>query len=116
MTFEEIVAKAKEIAKTKDLSDYKEHLAVEIKINGDGEGTFYVEIKDGQIAVEPYNYYDHDCCIICDAKLLLGLMEGTADGVASFLTGKLKIQRSVDKALEFQNLFKENKSKKTKKK
>ena len=55
MTYQEIVSAVKEYCRDADLGDYKNHLAVEVAITGEGEGVFYIEAKDGKINVEPYN-------------------------------------------------------------
>lgn len=102
MKYEEIVAKAKEIMEEKDLTGYAGHLAVQINITGEGEGIFYIEILDGKAYVEPYDYKDNDCVLISSAEDLLKIVSGTLDPVAAFTTGKLKINGSIDKALEFQ--------------
>ena len=97
---------AKEALCNKDVKDMKGHLAVEIDVIGEGEGAFYIELKDGVINVEPYEYYDHDCKLIASAEVLTKLMEGKLDAVLAYTTGKLKVEGSIEKALEFQNLVK----------
>lgn len=105
MTYEEIVKKAQSMIEGCDASNIPGHLAVEIDITGEGEGAFYFELKDGQLFVEPYEYYDHDCKFIMSAKTFIRMMEGNLDSVLAFTTGKLKIERSIEKALEFQKLM-----------
>ncbi|MGN0688014.1 MAG: SCP2 sterol-binding domain-containing protein [Oscillospiraceae bacterium] len=115
MTYEEIVASAKQILEPKDVSDMKGHLAVQINVTGEGEGAFYVELKDGAMHVEPYEYYDRDCKLIASADTLTKLISGKLDAVFAFTTGKLKVEGSIEKALEFQKLLSAT-SKKSKKK
>ncbi len=105
MTYEEIVAKAKEILEPKDVSDRNDHLAVQINITGEGEGAFYVELKDGKLDVQPYEYNDRDCKLIASADTLTKLISGKLDAVFAFTTGKLKVEGSIDKALEFQKIL-----------
>ena len=115
MTYEEIVEHAKLIVEKKDVSKNNGHLAVQIDITGEGAGCFYVELKDKQLHVEPYDYKDRDCKIIASADVLTKLVTGKYDAVASFMAGKLKVEGSVEKALEFAQLLK-SPDKKTKKK
>ena len=56
-----------------DVSDISGHLAVQIDIIGEGEGAFYIELKDHELHVEPYEYYDHDCKFIVSGKNFLKL-------------------------------------------
>lgn len=113
MTYEQIVAKAKEIMAAKSAENCKDHLAAEIHIKGEGEGAFYVEVNDGKIAVEPYEYYDRDFILTATAENLLAVVEGRLDAVLAYTTGKIKIDGSIDKALEFQKLCKTAKAEKT---
>lgn len=106
MTYEEIVKGAREALCKKDVSGIPGHLAVEIDVIGEGEGAFYIELKDGAVNVEPYEYYDNDCRLIASAEVLTKLMEGRLDAVPAYTTGKLKVEGSIEKALEFQNLVK----------
>ena len=87
-----------------DVSDIDGHLAVEIDIAGEGEGTFYIELLDRKLYVEPYEYYDRDCQFIVTAEDFLKLADGSLNAVFAFTTGKLKVEGSLDKALEFQRI------------
>ena len=105
MTYEEIVSAAKDILEPKDVSSVPGHLAVQIDVIGEGEGAFYIELKEGAMHVEPYEYYDNDCKLIASADTLTKLISGKLDAVLAFTTGKLKVEGSIDKALEFQKLL-----------
>ena len=104
MTYQEIVANVKELCGNADLGDYKSHLAVEVEIKGEGEGVFYIEAKDGKVNVEPYNYNDRDVRLIASANNFIAIAKGDLDPVKAFLTGKLKVDGSMDKALEFKKV------------
>ncbi|MBQ8781588.1 MAG: SCP2 sterol-binding domain-containing protein [Oscillospiraceae bacterium] len=104
MTYEEIFSKSKELIMQSDVSGIDGHLAVQIDIEGEGEGAFYIELKDHQLYVEPYEYYDRDCKFVITADNSLKLADGSLDAVAAFTLGKLKIEGSIDKALEFKNI------------
>lgn len=106
MTYKEIVAAAKDILEKKDVSKFNGHLAVQIDVTGEGAGSFYVELKDGRLVVEPYDYNDRDCRLTASADVLTKLVTGKLDAVGAFMTGKLKVDGSIDKALEFQKLLK----------
>ncbi len=105
MTYQEIVSAVKEYCRDADLGDYKNHLAVEVAITGEGEGVFYIEAKDGKINVEPYNYNDRDVRLIAKADNFIAIAKGSLDPVKAFLTGRLKIEGSMEKALEFQKVI-----------
>ena len=104
MTYEESFYLSKEIIMKSDVSNISGHLAVEVDIIGEGEGAFYIELKDGALAVEPYQYYDNDCKFIISAKNFIKLVKGDLDPVFAFTTGRLKVDGSLDKALEFKKI------------
>lgn len=105
MTYEEIVKEVKNYCDGADLGDYKEHLAIEIAIKGEGEGVFYIEAKDGKLNVEPYDYHDRDARLNITAANFIKLAKGKLDPVWAFTTGKLKIDGSIEKALEFKKVI-----------
>ncbi len=109
MTYEEIVAKTRDIIFSYDLTSIKdssEHIAVQINIKGEGEGAFYIEIKDGEVYIEPYEYYDRDCKFIVSANDFFKICDGSLDAVKAFTIGKLKVEGNIDKALKFSGIVK----------
>lgn len=116
MTYEEVFTKSKEIIMQSDVSDIEGHLAVQINIVGEGEGVFYIELLGGKLYVEPYEYYDRDCIFIVTGENFLKLANGSLDAVLAFTTGKLKVEGSIEKALEFQKIVEAVKKKDKKKK
>ncbi len=117
MTYEEIFAKTKEKVMSAESVDYKGHLAVEIDIVGEGAGAFYIELADGKVSCEPYEYYDHDCKLLISGEDFLAICDGSLDSVKAFTVGKLKVERSIDKALEFSKIVNSlNKAEKAEKK
>lgn len=104
MTYQEIVQSVKDVCKDADLTNYKNHLAVEVQITGEGEGIFYIEAKDGKVYVEPYDYHDRDVRLITSAENFIKISRGTLDPVKAFFSGALKVDGSIDKALEFKKI------------
>ena len=87
-----------------DVSDIHEHLAYQFNIVGDAEGIFYVEVKDGKLYVEPYEYYDRDAMLTASADTFMKIAEGNLDPVKAFTFRKLKVEGSIDKALKLKDL------------
>ncbi len=104
MTYEQIFEKSKKLIMKSDVSKIDGHLAVQVDITGEGEGAFYIELRDHELHVEPYEYYDNDCKFIMTGENFLKMADGKLDPVAVFFDGRLKIDGSVDKALEFKNI------------
>ena len=70
MTYAEMFAKVKGMLMDADVSDIHEHLAYQFNITGEAEGIFYAEVKEGQLYVEPYEYFDRDAMFTCTAETL----------------------------------------------
>ena len=104
MTYADFFTKMKSEFMEADVSDITEHLAYQFNITGEGEGIFYVEVKEGELHVEPYEYYDRDAMFICQAKTLKKIASGKLDPILAFTTGKLKVEGSIDKALRLKEI------------
>ena len=104
MTYEELVKMAKESYCTKDASNIKEHVAIQFNVVGEGEGIFYLEIKDGKVYVEPYEYYDRDAIVITSAENLVAMAEGTLGMESAYFSGKIKAEGDLGKALLLKTL------------
>lgn len=105
MTYEEIFEKVKEMLKDTDVSSVKEHVAFQFNITGEGEGIFYIEVKDSELHIEPYEYYDRDAIFICKAKTLFDIMSKKTDPVLAFTLGKLKVEGSIEQALKLKDFL-----------
>ena len=53
MTYAEFFAEMKNEFMGADVSDIQEHLAFQFNITGEAGGIFYIEIKNGELHVEP---------------------------------------------------------------
>jgi putative sterol carrier protein len=115
MEFIEAFENLREEFEKHDVSGIKEHYAYQFNITGEGEGTFYVEIKDSELFVRPYDYHDRDAEFTADYQLFLSLAKGETDPVGAYLGGKLKVGGSIDRALKLKEFIKAEKSTKKKK-
>lgn len=78
MKYEEIVSQVKDSLSKLDISDYKNHLAVQVNVTGDGEGAFYIEFSNGYINVEPYEYFDRDAIFTITAEDIANMLSALA--------------------------------------
>ena len=105
-SYEQIFQEVKQKFSGTDVSKITDHLAYQFNIVGEGAGSFYVEVKEGQLYIEPYEYYDRDAIFICKADTLFNIISGKTDPVAAYTIGRLKVQGSIDKALKLKNFIK----------
>ena len=89
MTYQELVSKLKDTYQEKDASKISEHLAIQFNIQGEAEGALYLEIANGQLHVEPYEYYDRDILVTTSA----------ADLLEAYQSGKISAEGNLAKAL-----------------
>ena len=98
MTYEEIVKEAQKLVAKADASGISDHLAVQYNVTGEGEGAFYMEVKDGKVEVQPYDYKDRDILVTADGQTILDMMSGKLDVVAAYLTHKISAEGDLGKA------------------
>ena len=100
MTYESIVAAVRKKLSKADVSSIPGTLAFQVDVEGNAEGIFYIEIKDGQLHVEPYDYHDRNARLIINGTNLMKLVNGKLDPVLAFTTGKLKVDGDTNAAME----------------
>jgi putative sterol carrier protein len=115
MGFIEAFENLREEFEKHDVSAITDHYAYQFNITGEGAGTFYVEIKNSELLVRPYDYHDRDAEFTGDYNLFLSLAKGDTDPVGAYLCGKLKVGGSIDKALKLKEFFVAEKNAKKKK-
>ena len=98
MTYEKLVDKVKSYYDRADVSEIREHVAIEVDIRGEAEGAFYIEVLSDRIVVEPYEYYDRDVIITTSARIILEIASGKLDIEDAFNSGKIHVRGNLDKA------------------
>ena len=105
MSYEQIFQEVKQRFSGTDVSSITGHLAYQFNITGEGAGSFYVEVKEGRLYIEPYEYYDRDAIFTCNADTLFKIIEGKTDPVAAFTLQKLKVDGDIGKALRLKDII-----------
>lgn len=106
MTYEQIFELVQKNLKNTAAKKIEDHIAVEFDIYGEGEGAFYVEVKDGAITAAPYEYYDRDAKVFITAEELEKIIKGERKAEEVFSEGILMIEGNIDAALELVSLIK----------
>ena len=89
-----------------DVRDIHEHLAFQFNIEDEeAGGAFFVEVIDGVLYVEPYEFYDRDAMFICAPDVLLKIADGEMDPVAAFTEQKLRVEGNIEKALRLKEII-----------
>ncbi len=106
MTYEQIFEFVQKNLKKSAAKKIENHIAVEFDIYGEGEGAFYVEVKEGVITAAPYEYYDRDAKVFITADELEKIVKGEKTAEESFSEGILMIEGNIDAARELVALIK----------
>ena len=105
MTYEKIVEKVKKALAKVDASGVKGHLAVQVDVYGEGEGAFYIEVKDGKVDVQPYEYFDHDLRIRCTGDEIVAIAEGKKKILEEVAAENVEALRNVSRLGDFDLVF-----------
>ena len=105
MTYEKIVEKVKKALSKVDASGVKGHLAVQVDVYGEGEGAFYIEVKEGKVDVQPYEYFDHDLRIRCTAGEIISIVEGKKKIIEEVAAQNIEALRNVARIDDFAELL-----------
>ena len=112
MTYEELVSKVRENTKGYDASKITDHLAIQVNIEGEAEGAFYIEMLRGNIVVEPYEYYDRDVLLICQAAQILEILKGNLDPMEALKDGQVHAEGNVGRLGLFAEIIRKTPKKK----
>ncbi|MFI3236997.1 MAG: SCP2 sterol-binding domain-containing protein [Lachnospiraceae bacterium] len=91
MNFETLYESMKTIFEQADMSHVTEDIAIEFQVYGEYEGVFYLEIKNGVVSMEPYEYIDRDALLIARGNAWLEIIRKDIHPSLAFAVGKLKV-------------------------
>ena len=96
MNYEELVANVKKAVKKAKVSKTVGHVAFQFNVEGEAEGAFYLEIDDGKINVEPYEYYDRDAIIVTSSDVIMQMIEGKLQLRVAYTKELLRVYGDVE--------------------
>ena len=107
MTFIEPFDKVKAAMAGADASVIEGHLAIQVNLSDeDAHGICYIEVSEGQLFVEPYDYYDRDAIITVASKDLVRIMSGRLGLEKAIENGVVAVEGDLDRVLELKKLAK----------
>ena len=105
MTFIEAYEKIKAAMEKSNPAEIEGHLAIQVNINDeDAQGIMYIEVKDGVLYVEPYDYFDHDAILTASCKDVVRVMGGRLGYDKAIENGVFVIEGDAEKAAELKKL------------
>lgn len=103
LCYEDVVEKTKKKVLAADITKITDSISVQIEINGECSGIFYIEIRNGSIVVMPYDYKNADIEIIVDSTEFVKIIEGKLNVYEAISNGILRIFGNAGKAVLFVN-------------
>jgi len=97
MTYEELVALVQKNAKLAGNSGISGHIAIQVNVEGEAEGAFYLEFSNGKITVMPYEYYDRDLVIFCHYGEVVEMARGLLDPIYAYESGRIWVEGNVSR-------------------
>ncbi len=99
MTFEEIYSMTKEYFEQKDFEAMGQGVyAYEFDVTGEGEGKFFMEVRDGQLDMQPFDYKNSLCSFTLSSASLCALIGRSLTPTEAYSTGRLTIHGDVSAA------------------
>ncbi|MBO5060314.1 MAG: SCP2 sterol-binding domain-containing protein [Clostridia bacterium] len=85
-----------------DITPPDGHFAVQVRLSDEtASGILYIEVRDKQLFVEPYDYYDNDVDILTSVKDLKSIIEGKLDVQKAIDDGKITVTGYTEGFIEF---------------
>ena len=116
MTYEELVELVQKNARLGGNPGISGHVAIQVNVEGEAEGAFYVEFSNGKITIMPYEYYDRDLVIFCHYQQVVDMARGILDPIAAYESGQIWVEGNVGRLHVLSDFIKKGKVKYDKKK
>ena len=104
MTVDQLIGKVHKRLNGKDFQDRE--LAIQVNLTGKIGGVFYIEIRNGEVSVMPYEYIDNDAIVSATMTNFDKLVTGRLDLMTVVDAGKIKVEGNLDKVVLLTELMK----------
>lgn len=99
MTYDQLVKELQNIFAKRDGNKIQEHIAVQFTVLGEAGGALYLEIADGQIDIQPYEYYNRNALVVLSAEVLMNLAKGKADVIEGRNNYQIYVDGDINKVV-----------------
>lgn len=98
MTYQELVEKVKVAYNKAKAVEITEHIAVQVNVEGEASGIFYIEVANGAVNVEPYDYHDHDVLVIASTEVISDIADGKLSVEEAYASAAIRVEGNLGKA------------------
>ncbi|MFD1737149.1 SCP2 sterol-binding domain-containing protein [Bacillus salitolerans] len=83
------------------------NLIYQFNIKGEEEGTYQLHLQEGQATVVEGNDGSPECTLTMSRNSFYKFLTGNLSGTVAFMTGKLKINGDITKAMKLETILKQ---------
>ena len=99
MTFDETFRTMKKYFSKKNFRKFGDGVfSYEFDVTGDGAGRFYVEVRDGVLAIQPFDYRNSLCVFTISSDSLKRILSRSLSPVEAYATGRLAVRGDLSAA------------------
>ena len=99
MTFEQTFKEMKKYFSKKSFKKFGDGVfSYEFDVTGEGEGIFYIEVKDGAVDIQPFDYRNALCTFRVSSDNLRRILERTLAPTEAYSSGRLAVFGDVSAA------------------
>lgn len=103
--FEIVIPSGHEQMKSGEAAPLDENVVVRFMVNGDGGGSWDMQVKKGKLVVSPAGDASPRTTITMSSETFVKLMRGQTSGMTAFMMRKLKVEGDMTLALKIQPLL-----------
>ncbi len=105
MTFFDAFTAVKAAFKPTKAKKVAGHLAIQVHLTDpDASGDFYVEVDEGKLRVEPYDYHDRDALFRVSSRDLIRILDAKLSLEQALESQRLVVEGDLERAMEFGKL------------
>ena len=104
MTYEKIVEKLQSKYANASVEKVDGQVAVQFNVRGEGEGALYIKVAEGQVDVQPYEYYDRNAVVTIDSSVLLEIVDGKTDIESAYNDNRFYVDGDLGAVLLLKNI------------
>lgn len=105
MTFEQIFDMVNDKLTQLELQKTQATFVLQVHLTGEGGGVFFLEARDGKVFALPEEREDSDISLTLSAEDFVRLLRQQLHPLSAYMTGRIKVQGDVKRALEWMRLF-----------
>ncbi len=92
----------KTVLEKADITPDNGHFAIQVRISDeDAGGIFYIEIRDGRVFAEPYDYYDNNADVLTSVKDFKSIIERKTNVSNAVSNGKIQVSGDIEGFIRF---------------